>query len=84
MRYKLSAIVLLLFSTNSLSAQESLKDYSSGLTLVINAFTDWVTAAEELAKTDDRGKFKSIGIDLYRDIDRTIMSKEGLIRKIKL
>ena len=84
MKYKLSAIVLLLFTTNSLWAQESLKDYSSGLTLVIKAFTDWVTAADELAKTDDREKFKSIGIDLYRDIDRTIMAKEQLIRKIKL
>lgn len=73
---------MLLIAGKPNAADNDLGGFISALTSVTEMFKTWFGKSEELAAKQDRLKFAAIGNDIYRNLDRLILSKKILVNKI--
>jgi hypothetical protein len=72
----------ILFCSNTKAADNDLGGFVSALSSVTDLFKSWYSKSEELAARQDRVKYADIGNDIYRNLDRLILSKKLLIERI--
>lgn len=73
---------VLFFGTNTKASDNDLGGFVSALSSVTDMFKSWFSKSEELASKQDRLKYADIGNDIYRNLDRLILSKKLLIDRI--